>query len=279
MLSCDATVTVLSVDGSTILDRFPKPSSVKELKGHLESASDINSCFQKLLLGEVLVQDTDLSGPESLEVVLVYDESVPMISWDIQGNPNSSELAGAEGIVRFTSSEFDYVNVNTQHPVSEGVHFFEFLMHRIGDEQWCGITPFRERAGSRGGSVGGWFYYCGRRYAGEGELHAGRERNVVGSFAHVTDGDVIGMFVDMDEGRLVFTLNGEVQGACGVPRRPMYLTTCLDRIEDHVELRKVSVYDAPVSLDEVRALRLLSTADVELYGTIYDTSSDEFEFE
>jgi len=186
----------------------------------------------------------------------VVDES-PHFTWDIASNPGSQLLGGSGGTVRYTDDRrYDYVNVLTQEPVREGFHYFEFVMHTVGDEQWCGVTPHQERAGHRGESAGGWFYYSGRRHAATGALDAGHERKSVKSLDHVKDGDTIGMLLDLEDGIIAFTLNGTVQGACATAKCPLYLSTSLDAADDKVELRKPPVQDAPLSLAEVRQLPL-----------------------
>merc|ERR1712241_220436 len=133
----------------------------------------------------------------------------------------------------------------------------EFMMHKIGDEQWCGVTATNRRAGAHG-SLSGWFYYCGGRTDREGALHEGRERHKARGkhFAHVRDGDVIGMTLDLHRGGVAFSLNGELQGACLVPKAPLYVTTCLDKLEDHVELRKPALDVTPPGAAEAIAKAL-----------------------
>merc|ERR1711920_16626 len=137
------------------------------------------------------------------------------------------------------------------------------------------------------GSLHGWFYYCGRRsssrVAPQGALHAGREHHNPGgkSFGHVKDGDTIGMLVDVDQGGVAFSLNGVVQGACRVPKVPLYVTTCLDREEDHVELDKPPVASAPVEAAEILAAAvaeedLISFDEVVDLPAVFRESSDEF---
>merc|ERR1712039_1035310 len=144
-------------------------------------------------------------------------------------------------------------------------------------EQWCGVAAHKERAGYRG-SLHGWFYYCGRRsssrYAPSGALHAGREHHNPGgkSFGHVKDGDTIGMLVDVDQGGVAFSLNGVVQGACRVPKVPLYVTTCLDREEDQVELRKPPLALVPEGAVEVLAA---AVAEDELFEFEEDYSDPD----
>merc|ERR1712176_1400245 len=58
--------------------------------------------------------------------------------------------------------------------------------------------------------------------------------------------NVIGMLVDCDAGAAAFDLNGGIQGACEVPiHTPLWVLTHVDSPSDHVELRKLSLWDAP----------------------------------
>merc|ERR1712032_498502 len=102
------------------------------------------------------------------------------------------------------------------------------------------------------------FYYCGRRTHDHGALHQGAERNATRRFAHAASGDVIGMLFDADQALVGFTLNGKVQGACVVPKCPLYLTTCLDREGDRVELRKRPLEEAPLAVGELVPLSKMS---------------------
>merc|ERR1712187_745155 len=72
-------------------------------------------------------------------------------------------------------------------------------------------------------------------------------------------GDVIGIFVDLDEGILAFDLNGDPQGGSCVPKnQALYVMTHLDTTSDWVELRKLSPDDAPAEFRDVSTLRSMS---------------------
>jgi len=248
-------VTLTTLSGGIVLDMSPAPATIADVKVAVCESAGVPLALQKILLGDVLLEDTCKLDKASANLTFILDES-PLFSWDITSNPEGKLLSGMGGDVCYSTGTYDYVNVITQEPVRRGFHYFEFVMHKIGDEQWCGVTLQKERAGRMGGSIPGWFYYCGRRFEEEGEFTVNHERNRVKKFEHVRDGDVIGMMLDADEGILVFTLNGRLQGAGEVPKEPLYLTTCLDREEDRVELRKPPLQDSPLDLTAVRNLSL-----------------------
>merc|ERR1719464_1732433 len=59
----------------------------------------------------------------------------------------------------------DHINVVTRLPLVNGRHYFEFVIHHIGDAQLCGVTVDPNLAGSRvwGPEMkNAWLYYCGR---------------------------------------------------------------------------------------------------------------------
>ena len=115
-------------------------------------------------LEEIAVTD------EVVELMLLVDDS-PCYSWDIAGNPDSEFLkSDASEVVEFVNPNTclhpDYVNVLSQSPIEKGVHFVEFILHSLQDEQWCGVTFCASRAGRRGEHAPGVYYYCGRRSSG-----------------------------------------------------------------------------------------------------------------
>lgn len=267
VIDLEASVVVKSLAGEVIAEVSPPPNTVYDLKNFI-NISGRHMCppaLQRLVTGDhrILGDDEELlpasTELEILHLTLVVDES-PLFTWDIRGNPHGRLLAGSGGDVSKAGEEFDFVNVITVEPVRplrSGAHFFEFVMHKIGDEQWCGVTTSRRRAGARG-SLRGWFYYCGRREHTRGALHQGREGSqpaaqVRKRFDHVKDGDVIGMLLDVDVGGVAFSVNGVVQGGCAVPKAPLFVTTCLDEQGDHVELRKPPLSAAPPGAREALA--------------------------
>ena len=99
--------------------------------------------------------------------------------WDHSNNPKKSffEVAnfkGAGGTVTYNHDAPDYCNVLSATPITEGRHEFEFVMHKIGQEQWCVITADTVEAGvssKLNQHPKCWTYYCGKRGDGKGALH------------------------------------------------------------------------------------------------------------
>lgn len=246
-------VIVRSLAGSVIAHVDPAPENVELLRKEIEARCGIPAAVQKLMRGTQVLSGgqllTEYQGP-ARDLTLVVDEC-PLFSWDFEGNPNSALLGGSRHEVYVRGMRLrDQVNVVTQAPITCGAHFFEFIMHTIGDEQWCGITPQCAHA-SCGERDEGCFYYSGRRSGCRGALHAPKEGYCQldsverPQYARVDSGDSIGMLLDVDTGAVVFLLNGKVQGACRVPRQPWLLTTSLEADRDHLELRKSPVPEAP----------------------------------
>eukprot|EP00435_Cladocopium_sp_Y103_P006216 s946_g2.t1 len=244
-----AQLRVRNLAGNLLL-QLTLPESLEELK---ERASAVCGMPPGLLRfvkdNEPLKSLEEITGGD-MELMMMVDES-PYYSWDIAGNPDSHFLTGSDTTVEFTDvnnmSDQDYVNVLSQVPIQQGVHFVEFIMHSLQDEQWCGVTFFPSRAGCRGGDVPGCFYYSGRRSHGQGALDLIRERNHRMTFAHVKR-----LLLDADRGAALFSLNGAYQGGCRLPRcRPMYFCTALDCYEDSVELFKRPWEEFPVRLEDV----------------------------
>lgn len=159
-----------------------------------------------------------------VELLLIVDDT-PLYTWDIEGNPDKEHLSARGAVVTMVHTDncwtMDYVNVLSQFPVRQGVHFVEFHMRRLQDEQWCGVTMFKDRAGSQGGDVPGCFYYSGRRAASSGHLDAFYERKHRRPLPHVQSGDVIGLLLDADRHAALFSLNGQFHGGCRLPALPM----------------------------------------------------------
>jgi hypothetical protein len=240
--STEARITVRSIAGEVIVQMAELPETYTQLQSVIAEATGVSPGLQKLIVGDMVFGDEDAISDLPSDVTLVVDES-PMFTWDIEGNPNSDLLEGRGPEVRFINEAKDYVNVVTREPVVQGKHYFQFVMHKIGDEQWCGVAADgQRRAGSRG-DESGYFYYCGRRGASKGALHAPKERAKCMDFDHVKDGDVIGIFLDMSSQSIGFDLNGKFQGVTKAPSSPLYLTTSLDKEDDYVVLRKLPLAD------------------------------------
>mmetsp|Transcript_35609 Transcript_35609/g.68708 ORF Transcript_35609/g.68708 Transcript_35609/m.68708 type:complete len:283 (+) Transcript_35609:51-899(+) len=249
---------VQNVAGNLVYSTDTCPLTVTVLKTEIETCRGIPVSLQQLLQGTQILSESTILEPAALALTLVVDES-PLFTWDVERNPNRNLLDGDASTVRFREDTVDYVNVLTCAPVLQGVHFFEFVMHHIGDEQWCGVCCDRAFAGYRGESDC-WLYYCGRRWSKRGALHAPREHQHVQDFAGVASGDIIGLLLDVDRGGLTFLMNGAIQGAYRVPaRQPLYVSTSLDMPGDHVELKKPPLADCPQSA--MRALDEFLTSE------------------
>jgi hypothetical protein len=258
----DQLLTVRNLPGAVLaeLTSMPAQLCISELKTMIEKKTLVPPALQKLVdlasahvYSEGEMYDT-LKYPE---VVMIHDETA-LFTWhrDLHSDFKMLEIEGSH--IKCEGLRSDYCNVLTLEPIRQGVHYFEFVMHHIGDEQWCGLMKDPQQAGCRvgGRSLTAWSYYCGRmgsysnsiqddRPPCEGALHA--EGRAVALFKKLKpNGDVIGMLADLDAGAVAFDLNGELQGACAVPKQiPLWVFTHVDTTRDHVELRKLSLQDAP----------------------------------
>lgn len=265
-------VTVRSLPGRVLAVVKPVPSLVAALKAEIEQKTECPRALQKLLVAggaRTLADDEKLLESESLEVIMIVDET-PMAEWDHENNPACDHLEIQGGTLKCPNLRTDYVNVLTREPMRSGKHYFQFVMHNIGDEQWCGVVSNPEQAGSRygGRSLTAWTYYCGRMKSyssdtvdGDAALHA--QGKAVKQFKKLQpSGDVIGMLVDLDEGAIAFELNAELQGACPIPTAtPLWVLTHPDTRNDHVELVKLTLQDAPVSSIESLSGALLDVTE------------------
>lgn len=236
-------VRVRNLAGCLVTEVYPPPDVAEKLGLELERLLGTPKALLRLLHGNSVLENSHSLEP-GMDVTFIVDES-PLFKWDIQGNPQRSLLSGDGAEVIFEREDVDYVNVITQEPLRSGVHYFEFVMHCVKDEQWCGLTPHHSRAGSTD-SYAGYFYYSGRRWANRGALHAPAERILLCHAEHVSDGDVIGLLVDMDAWVAIFAHNGRSQGLCVLDdTSPFYLSTSLDGAGDRVELRRLPLAEAP----------------------------------
>ena len=246
-------VVVSNLAGGILAEISPVPADLFDLKLQLEERTGIPTALQKLVKdGAVLTSTGDLPA-EGFEVLCVKDET-PLCTWDAEGNPASHQIEVDGATIRSPQLKSDFVNVLTKEPMRSGLHYFEFVLHKVGDEQWCGVTMSPEMAGSRmdGRSLEAWTYYCGRAGRSGGSIHNGKGalhacKKAVAEFEKAcTPGNVIGMLVDTDKRVVAFALDGRVQGACKVPGdKPLYVITQMDTPADHVELRKPSLEEAP----------------------------------
>jgi len=243
----DACVVIRSMAGDELMRFETVPPTVSKLKQLIAESGDIPVALQQLLRedGLAVCADYETLGAVNQEFTLLHDDT-PQWSWDLEGNPSKAELDIEGGVVKCPKLRTDYANVLTQEPVTHGLHYFEFHMHYYGDEQWCGLSPDKTFAGPGHKhaipSKSGWMYYTGRS---EGALEAQGRR--LKKFEYVgRSNSIIGMLVDCDNGAVGFDLNGSIQGACEIPKNtPFWILTHLDTRNDHVELRKLSLEDAP----------------------------------
>jgi len=241
---------VCAVSGAPVAELSPPPADVAALKAELEARTGCPRALQKITSNFDVCPDGE--GLVEEEYQLVVDET-PLSTWDVEVNPGKEMLEGQGNVVSSPDLRKNYCNVLTEEPIRSGRHYFRFIMHEIGDEQWCGLTRDEGHAGPRdsGRSLKAWTYYCGRMRCqypsivdGLGALHA--DGRAVKQFRKLQPhGDVIGMLVDLELGAVAFDLNGELQGACAVPKEPLWVLTHLDAKGDRVELQKAPLKDAP----------------------------------
>ena len=149
---------LLEMESESMVHLKQKVSEVCGVPEALLKVVKDNEAFGNLPdLEEIAVTD------EVVELMVLVDDS-PCYSWDIAGNPDSEFLkSGASAVVEFVNPDAclhpDYVNVLSQSPIEKGVHFVEFILHSLQDEQWCGVTFCASRAGRRGEQAPG-VYYC-----------------------------------------------------------------------------------------------------------------------
>lgn len=243
-------VKVRSFSGKVIAEVAPIPATVLELKVEVQLQCGTPCALQQLLHGDCNLLDNHiLAQDKDLELLLCVDQT-PMFSWDIAGNPAAHHISVDGGHLYATNLQTDFVNVVAKEPVHNGIHFFEFVVHKVQDEQWCGVVENTSQAGSSvyGHKLAGRFYYFNRGQGCGAWLRESQGSNRK-EFALPKDGDVIGMLLDVNSRALVFALNGELQGSCTAPGEgPLYFFTTVDRPNDHMELRKPLVGDAPATM-------------------------------
>lgn len=249
------TAVVKDLAGETLAQISPIPATVAQLKQVAMDQSGIPVNLQKIIRDGCVLEDCEDVPLDALDLTLLLDET-PLYQWDIRGNPDWSQLCVEGSSVQCPELRSDFVNVMTQEPLSKGVHYIQFVMHHIGDEQWCGVVIDKSQAGRAcgGRSLRAWSYYCGRQGTARGSLRDGKAAlhacgSALKEFAKPRreGGDVIGMLVDLDVAAVAFDFNGTLQGACAVPREPLHVFTHVDTRSDHVELRKPSLEEAPPS--------------------------------
>jgi len=287
-METSAAVIVRNLPGVVLAEVTPIPAQVSLLKTALKEQLGMPQALQKL----VKFNDTHVySDAEALDPTVPYEmlllkDETPMWTWDLDGNPCKDQIEVDGSVVKCPNLGTDYVNVITKEPVRSGVHYFEFVMHFIGDEQSCGLVADSGQVGERHGlrELRGWTYYPGRmgRESGYGDITDGKgalhaQGRAVKEFKKLKKrGDVIGMLVDLEIGAVAFDLNGELQGACQVPKdTPLWVITHVDTCRDHVELRKPCLDDAPpANLDALKGALLDIEKGVKLNSYWIDSSSN-----
>merc|ERR1740129_727962 len=172
------------------------------------------------------------------------------VVWDQENNPCKQHLSldGGGCVVSYKRGAPDFCSVVARSPVESGVHLFEFVTHKIGDELWVGVVDDPGIAGPRTNlrvHRSAYVYYCGRRRGvtnlrdGQASLQGGGKAEL--KFDQICDGDVVGLLLNADRHRAIFFKNSIMQGECVVPAKPLWLVVQLDAVDDRVEVRKVPV--------------------------------------
>jgi hypothetical protein len=174
--------------------------------------------------------------------VQLYFVTCELAEWDHASNPGRSffTLGGGGSTITYERHAPDFCNVVSAKPLTEGKHAFEFVIHKLGDEMWSGVTCKEDVAGvtdTLRGAKNSWTYYCGRRHHTTGALHLDGDSNQ--QVEHIKSGDIIGIFVNFEDRILLFEKNGVPQGTCSFPAavKELYLVTELDYPFDEVEIR------------------------------------------
>jgi len=242
-------IVVKSLAGADLFKFTPVPPTVGDLKCLIAESGYMPAPLQKLLHedGFAVCADIEALEPKDQGMILLQDDT-PLWFWDLESNHSKAELDIEGSVVKCPKLNRDYCNVVTKEPISTGLHYFEFHLHHYGDEQWCGLTPDKTMAGGEREkavpSKNGCMYYTGRQ---TGAIEAFGKRLKECKFAERSN-SIIGMLVDCGEGAVAFDLNGEIQGACKIEMNTrLWVLTHVDTKNDHVELRKPSLQDAPPS--------------------------------
>eukprot|EP00971_Amphidinium_carterae_P131376 2602201-Amphidinium_carterae.1 len=167
----DNKVSVVKLSGAVITEVAPVPLTILALKTEIEQLTGTPVLLQKLIkFGDVDVLDDGAAlEDESCDMMLIIDET-NMWMWDGDNNPDAHQIEIEGSHARCSKLRTDFVNVLTKEPVRNGRHYFEFVMHHIGDEQSCGVVNDETQAGSRYSlrSLTAWTYYPGRMRRGFG---------------------------------------------------------------------------------------------------------------
>ncbi len=132
-------LVVRNLAGVVLIELQPIPTTLEELRQALEIASGIPAALQKLVKeGEVLLDDgTSELSDGTCELICVKDET-PMWTWDLDMNPEARQIEVEGNVIKAPRLRSDFVNVLTKEPIRSGVHYFEFVLHMVGDEQCLG---------------------------------------------------------------------------------------------------------------------------------------------
>jgi hypothetical protein len=207
------------------------------MRGHKKSISD---------------WDEEIEDPDD------WQATEDLCIWDIVGNPDRRLLQGQCGTVAFPPTTVaDFCTVMTTVPILRGIHFFEFVVHRVSSELWCGVTSDKAQHGVRvcGQYLRAWTYHSGTK---QGGLMVNRACEL--ELARLSARDVVGMAVDAEGRALAFSLNGVLQGTCSLPpnRVPLYVLTHLATGGDCIELRAAPLHNAPrEALEALQSARSL----------------------
>ncbi|CAJ1429157.1 unnamed protein product, partial [Effrenium voratum] len=139
-------VLVTSLAGTSLAELRPVPQTLQDLKLELEKCCGMPVALQKLVSADGQVLSSDAALPaEGCELICVKDET-PLYHWDPR-NCEIQQIVIEGTVVSCPRMKSDFVNVLTCEPLRSGVHYFEFVLHHVGDEQWCGVTMRKDMEG------------------------------------------------------------------------------------------------------------------------------------
>jgi len=233
--------------------------SVGDVKALIQESLGIAPKAQQLVFRKKPLQEDEKSLEEccvtdgALLVLLVTevadDFNTDFTTWDTERSANAEMLSGDGNVLTCPKLARDYISIVTKAPLIQGTHYFQFTMHKIEDEEWCGVTPFPDQAKNNPYPTGlkGWIYYCGRMgYGTYGALQCIGAKGKPKAAKVQPSGDIIGMSIDLDERRIVFDLNGVYQGGDTISADPMWILTTVDRPGDKIEVNELPLSEMPV---------------------------------
>jgi len=233
--------------------------SVGDVKALIQESLGIAPKAQQLVFRKKPLQEDEKSLEEccvtdgALLVLLVTevadDFNTDFTTWDTERSASAEMLSGDGNVLTCPKLARDYISIVTKAPLIQGTHYFQFTMHKIEDEEWCGVTPFPDQAKNNPYPTGlkGWIYYCGRMgYGTYGALQCIGAKGKPKAAKVQPSGDIIGMSIDLDERRIVFDLNGVYQGGDTISADPMWILTTVDRPGDKIEVNELPLSEMPV---------------------------------